>query len=81
MERSVLKLPLSKLCAVPFALQNGALFERETRGEKVPRKGRIEGRPEKGAKMEKGRAQTSQLTKKTYQGRKKNHDSHRRDRI
>ena len=26
-ERSILKLPLSKLCAVPFALQNRALFE------------------------------------------------------
>ena len=42
-ERS-LKLPLSKLCAVPFALQHGALFEREKRGEKVPRKGRRKGR-------------------------------------
>ena len=50
MERSVLKLPLSKLCAVPFALQNGALFEREKRGEKVPRKGMKRGGQQRGQK-------------------------------
>ena len=30
-ERSILKLPLSKLCAVPLALQNRALLERGKR--------------------------------------------------
>ena len=35
MERSILKLPLSKLCAVSFALQNRAPFEGEKRAKKV----------------------------------------------
>ena len=56
LERSIPGLPLSKLCAVPFALQNRALFE----GEKMPRKGEEEGWPAKGAKRKKGRAKTGQ---------------------
>ena len=38
MERSIPELPLSKLCAVSFALEDRALFEGEKKGEKVPRK-------------------------------------------
>ena len=39
-ERSILELPLSELCTVPFALQNRALFEREkVRREKGGRRG------------------------------------------
>ena len=34
----MLKVPLSKICAVPFALQKRALFEGGEQGEKVPRK-------------------------------------------
>ena len=39
-ERSILKLPLSKLCAVPFALKNRALFEVEKRAKRCREKGR-----------------------------------------
>ena len=46
-------LPLSKLCAEPFALQSRALFEGEKKGEKAPRKGEEEGWPAKGAKRKK----------------------------
>ena len=59
-ERSVLKLPVLKRCAVPFALQNRAFFEGKKRGEKVPRQGQEEGRPTKGAKRKKGRVKTGQ---------------------
>ena len=38
MERSILKLPLSKLCAVPLALQNIALFEGKKMAKMAPRK-------------------------------------------
>ena len=34
LERSILKLPLSKLCVVPFSLQNRALFEGENRAKR-----------------------------------------------
>ena len=54
LERSILKLPLSKLCVVAFVLQNRALFKREKReGEEVPRKGEEEGWPAKEAKRKK----------------------------
>ena len=61
MGRSVLKLPLLKRCAVPFALQNRALSEGKKGGEKVPRQGQEEGRPAKGAKRKKGRVKTGQF--------------------
>ena len=41
LERSILKLSLSKLCAVSLALQNRA-FLREKRAKRVPRKGEEE---------------------------------------
>ena len=44
-ERSILKLPLSKLCAVPLAQQNRALSREK--GRKVPSKGEEEGWPTK----------------------------------
>ena len=62
MERSIRNLPLSKLCAVPFALQNRVLFEGGEKGDNVPRKGEEEGWPAKGAKRKKGRVKTSQET-------------------
>ena len=54
-ERFFLKLPLSKLCTVPFALQNRALCEGEARvtSDKLPRKGEEEVWPAKGAEREK----------------------------
>ena len=52
-ERSILKLPLSKICAVPFALQNRALFNGEPRAKRCPEKGRKRGGQEEGAKKEK----------------------------
>ena len=60
MKRSILKLPLSKLCAVPLALQNRALLGGGEKGEKVPRKGAEEGWPTKGAKRKKGRVKAGQ---------------------
>ena len=48
--RSILKLPLSKLCVVPFALQNSALFEGENRAKRSPEKGRKGQRGQKGKK-------------------------------
>ena len=50
-ERSILKLLLSKICAVPFALQMRALLEGA--GRKVPRKGEEEGWPTEGPKGKK----------------------------
>ena len=47
-ERSTLKLPLSKLYIVPFALQT---FREGKQGEKVLRKGEEERWPAKGAKV------------------------------
>ena len=38
--REVPELPLSKLCAVPFALQNRALFEEEKRAKMCRETGR-----------------------------------------
>ena len=57
-ERSILRLPLSKLCAVPFALQNRALFEGEKRAKRCWEKVR---KPAKGAKRKKGRVKTGQF--------------------
>ena len=59
-ERSVPKLPLSKLCAVPFSLQNKALFEEQKRGKKVPRKGRKRGGQERGQKEKRTRENRSE---------------------
>ena len=52
-KRSTLKLPLSKLCAVPFALQNRALFEGERKAERCLEKGRKRGGQQKGQKGKK----------------------------
>ena len=52
-ERSILKLPLSELCAITLALQNRALFEGERRAKRCGEKGR--GLPAKGAKGKKGK--------------------------
>ena len=51
-ERSTLKLPLSKLCAVLFALQNRALFEGKRRAKWCREKGK-KGAASKGGKKEK----------------------------
>ena len=48
LERSILKLPLSKLCVVPFALQNRALFEGGKRAKRFPEKGGGRGVASKG---------------------------------
>ena len=55
MERSTLKLLLSKLC-----LQNRAVF-RGAKGERVPRKGEEEGGPAKGQKGTKGCVKTGHI--------------------
>ena len=52
-ERSVLSLPLSKLCAVHFALQRRALFEEEKRVKRYQEKVRKRGGQKRGAKKEK----------------------------
>ena len=52
LERSILKLPLSKLCAVSLALQNRAFFEGE-KGEKGAEKRGGRGVTSKGGKKEK----------------------------
>ena len=52
-ERSILELPLSKLCAVPLALQNRALFERK-KGRKGAEERGGRGVVSKGCKKEKG---------------------------
>ena len=52
LERSILKLVLSKVCVVPFAIQNGALFEGRTR-RKGAQKRRGRGVASKGGKKEK----------------------------
>ena len=52
-ERSILELPLSKLFAVPFALQNGALFKGEKRAKSVPRKRGQRGGQQRGQKGQK----------------------------
>ena len=63
-ERSIPELQLSKLCTVPFALQNRALFGGGENGENVPRKGEEEGWPAKRAKRKKGRVKTGQCIDK-----------------
>ena len=50
MERLIPELPLSKLWAVPFALQNRALFEGEKRAKLCREKGRKRGGQERGQK-------------------------------
>ena len=52
MEKSLLKESLSKLCAIPFALQNRALFEREKRAKKCREKREGRGVARKGGKKE-----------------------------
>ena len=52
-ERSIPELPLSKLCAVPFALQNRALFEGEKMAKMRREKGRKRGGQERGQKGKK----------------------------
>ena len=52
------ELPLSKLCAVPFALTEQSTFRGGEKVEVVPRKGEEEGWPGTGAKRKKGRAKT-----------------------
>ena len=59
LERSILKLPLSKLCAVPFALQNRALFEGEIRAKRCPEKGRKMGGQQRGKKEKRTRENRS----------------------
>ena len=59
-ERSILKLPLSKLCAVPFALQNRALFEAEKRAKRCREKGRKRGGQQRGQKGKKDAWKTDQ---------------------
>ena len=60
LERSIPRLPLSKLCAVPFSLQKRALFKGEKRVKRCREKERKRGWPAKGAKRKKGRAKTGQ---------------------
>ena len=47
-EGSILKLLLSKLCAVPFALQNRELFEGGKRAKRCREKGRKRGGQQRG---------------------------------
>ena len=58
MERSILKLPLSKLCAVPLALQNRAFFERRKGRRGAEERGEEGGGPVKEAKRKIGRVKT-----------------------
>ena len=53
MERSILNLPLPKLCPV-------LCFRGGEKGEKAPREGNEEGWPRKGAKRKNGRVKTGQ---------------------
>ena len=52
-ERSILELPLSKLCAVPFTLQNRALFEGEKKAKRCREEGRKRGGQQRGQKGKK----------------------------
>ena len=61
MERCIPELPLSKLCSVPFSLQNRALFEGEKRAKRCQEKGRKRGGQQRGAKRKKGRVKTGQF--------------------
>ena len=73
MKSSILKLLLSKLCAMSFAPQNREVFEGGERDEKVPRQGEEEGRPTKGAQRKKGRVKTGQKVSKTDLNNLQNH--------
>ena len=52
-ERSILKLPLSELCAVSLALQDRALFEGQKRAKRCWEKGRKRGGQQRGQKGKK----------------------------
>ena len=71
LERSILKLPLSKLCIVPFAQQNRALFGGGEQAKKVPRKGEEEGWQAKETKRKKGRIfENRSVPRRTWSGQK-----------
>ena len=53
MERCIPQLPLSKLCSVPFSLQNRALFEGGKRAKRCREKGRKRGGQQRGQKGKK----------------------------
>ena len=59
LERSILRLPLSKLCDVPFALLNRALFEGEKRVKMCREKGRKRGGQHRGQKGKRTRENRS----------------------
>ena len=61
-ERSILKLPLSKVCAVTLALQNRALLEGGRKGQKDADKRRGRGVANKGGKKE-NRTRENRLVK------------------
>ena len=52
-ERCIPELPLSKLCPVPFSLQNRALFEGEKRAKRCRKKGRKRAGQQRGKKGKK----------------------------
>ena len=62
-ERSILKLPLSKICGVPSRLQNRALFEGGggDRAKRCPKKGRRRGGQHRGKKEKRTRENKSVL--------------------
>ena len=61
-EGSILKVPLSKICAVPFALQNRAFFEGENTAKRCPEKRGKRGGKQRGmAQRKEGRVTTGQL--------------------
>ena len=64
-ERSIMNLPFSKLCAVHFALQNLALFEGEKRAKRCRQKWRKRGGQKRGQKGKKGRVKTGQHIRKS----------------
>ena len=59
-ERSILKLPLSKLCAVPFAPRSRALFWGEKRAKSRQEKGRKRGGQQRGQKEKRTRENNSE---------------------
>ena len=69
-ERSILELPLSKLCAVPFALQNRALFKGDKRAKCAEKKGG-KGVASKVGKKKKGRVKTGQENSSASTGKKR----------
>ena len=58
-ERSILKLPLSKLCAVPLPLQNRAFFEGRKGRKRCREKGRKRGDQQRGQKEKRTRENRS----------------------